>query len=212
MIKIFSIIVVSLIIVFKVMAYEEANYKIVKQNKVYEIRKYSDRLAIEAITSNQGSSFRKLFNYISGNNESKEEISMTTPVTQVEKKGNMTMQFYLPSKFNKDNTPNPSNSEVKVLNIKGGYYAVIKYSGRASDKNFIKHKDILKNELKKNDITILSSPIKATYDKPFTLPMLRRNEAMFKIDILFFFNSSSKIFLCLIKLFSEFLPEYIITA
>ena len=183
MIKIFSAIVVSLIIGFKVMAYEEANYKVVKQNKVYEIRKYSDRLAIEVITSNEGSSFRKLFNYISGNNENKEEISMTTPVTQIEKKGSMTMQFYLPSKFNKDNIPSPSNSDVKILNIKGGYYAVIKYSGRASDKNFIKHKNILKNELKKNDILILSSPIKATYDKPFTLPMLRRNEAMFKIDI-----------------------------
>ena len=183
MIKIFSIIVLGVVIALKVMAYEEANYEVVKQNKVYEIRKYSDRLAIEVITSNQGSSFRKLFNYISGNNENKEEISMTTPVTQIEKKGSMTMQFYLPSKFNKDNIPSPSNSDVKILNIKGGYYAVIKYSGRASDKNFIKHKDILKNELKKNNISILSSPIKATYDKPFTLPMLRRNEAMFKIDI-----------------------------
>jgi len=183
MIKIFSIIVLSLIIAFKVMAYEEVNYEVVKQNKVYEIRKYADRLAIETITSNQGSSFRKLFNYISGNNENKEEISMTTPVTQIEKKGSMTMQFYLPSKFSKDNIPSPSNSDVKILNIKGGYYAVIKYSGRASDKNFIKYKDILKNELKKNDILILSSPIKATYDKPFTLPILRRNEAMFKIDI-----------------------------
>jgi hypothetical protein len=183
MIKIFSIIVLSLIIAFSAMAYEEANYEVVKQNKVYEIRKYSDRLAIETITFNQGSSFRKLFNYISGNNENKEEISMTTPVTQIEKKGSMTMQFYLPSKFNKDNIPSPSNSDVKILNIKGGYYAVIKYSGRASDKNFIKHKNILKNELKKNDILILSSPIKAIYDKPFTLPMLRRNEAMFKIDI-----------------------------
>ena len=181
--KILSIIILGLIITSNGMAYEEANYEVVKKNKVYEIRKYSDRLAIETITSNQGSSFRKLFNYISGNNENKEEISMTAPVTQIEKKGSMTMQFYLPSKFNKDNTPSPSNSEVKVLNIKGGYYAVIKYSGRASDKNFIKHKDILKNELKKNDILILSSPIKATYDKPFTLPMLRRNEAMFKIDI-----------------------------
>ena len=183
MIKIFSIIVLGLITTFKVMAYEELNYKLVKQNKVYEIRKYSDRLAIETITSNQGSGFRKLFNYISGNNENKEKISMTTPVTQVEKKGSMTMQFYLPSKFNKHNTPNPSNPDVMILNIKGGYYAVIKYSGRASDKNFTKHKNILKNELKKNDILILSSPIKATYDKPFTLPMIRRNEAMFKIDI-----------------------------
>ena len=181
--KILSIVVLGLIITSNSVAYEEAKYEVIKINKIYEIRKYSDRLAIEAVISNQGSSFRKLFNYISGNNENKEEISMTTPVTQIEKKGSMTMQFYLPSKFNKDNTPSPSNSDVKILNIKGGYYAVIKYSGRGSDKNFIKHKDILKNELKKNDILILSSPIKATYDKPFTLPMLRRNEVMFKIDI-----------------------------
>ena len=165
------------------MAYEEANYEVVKQNKVYEIRKYSDRLAIETITSNESSSFRKLFNYISGNNENKEKISMTTPVTQIEKKGSMTMQFYLPSKFNKDNTPRPSNSDIKILNIKGGYYAVIKYSGRASDKNFIKHKSILENELKKDDISILSTPIKATYDGPFTLPMNRRNEVMFEINV-----------------------------
>ena len=83
MIKIFSITVLSLVIAFKLMAYEEANYEVVKQNKVYEIRKYSDRLAIETTTSNQGSSFRKLFNYISGKNENKEKISMTTPVTQI---------------------------------------------------------------------------------------------------------------------------------
>ena len=108
---------------------------------------------------------------------------MTTPVTQIEKKGNMTMQFYLPSRFNKDNIPSPSNSDVKILNIKGGYYATIIYSGRASDKNFIKHKNILENELKKDNISILSPPIKATYNNPFTLPLLRRNEAMFVINI-----------------------------
>ena len=165
------------------MAYEEANYEVIKKNEIYEIRKYSDRLAIEAEISNQGSSFRKLFKYISGDNENNEEIKMTTPVTQIEKKGNMTMQFYLPSRFNKSNTPNPSNSDIKILNIKGGYYAVIIYSGRASDKNFIKHKNILENELKKNDISILGLPIKATYNNPFTLPLLRRNEAMFVINI-----------------------------
>ena len=92
------------------------------------------------------------------------------------------MQFYLPSKFNKENTPAPSNPDIKILNIKEGYYAVIKYSGRASDKNFIKHKSILENELKKDDISILSVPIKATYDGPFTLPMRRRNEVMFEIN------------------------------
>ena len=117
------------------------------------------------------------------NNEDNEKIKMTTPVTQVEKKGSMTMQFYLPSRFNKDNIPSPSNPDIKILNIKGGYYAVITYSGRASDKNFIKHKNILENELKKDDISILSPPIKATYNGPFTLPMNRRNEVMFEINI-----------------------------
>ena len=58
------------------MAYEEASYEIVKENKEYEIRKYSDRLVIET-NSIQGNGFRKLFNYISGNNEEKKEIKMT---------------------------------------------------------------------------------------------------------------------------------------
>jgi len=181
--KILSIVVLGLIITSKAISYEEVNYETIKINKIYEIRKYFDRLAIETATSNQDNGFRKLFNYISGNNENNEEIKMTTPVTQIKKKRKMTMQFYLPSKFNKDNVPNPSNSDVRILNIKGGYYAVIRYSGRSSDKNFIKHKSILENELKKNDISILSSSIKATYNSPFTLPMLRRNEIMFEINI-----------------------------
>ena len=181
--KFLSIVFLSLIITSNSMSYEEVNYEVVKKNEVYEIRKYSDRLAIETDISNEGNSFRKLFNYISGNNDKNEEIKMTTPVTQMQKKGNMTMQFYLPSKFNKENIPSPSNPDVKILNIKGGYYAVIRYSGRASDKNFIKHKSILENELKKDDMSILSPPIKATYDGPFTLPKNRRNEAMFEINI-----------------------------
>ena len=165
-----------------VMANEEAKYDVVKSNEIYEIRKYSDRLAVQALNTNQNNSFRKLFNYISGDNETNEEIKMTIPVTQMEKKGNMTMQFYLPSKFNKDNVPNPSRPDVEIVNIEGGYYAVIRYSGRASDKNFIKHKEILENELKKDNISIASPAIKASYNSPFTLPMLRRNEAMFKVN------------------------------
>ena len=164
------------------MANEEAKYDVVKSNEIYEIRKYSDRLAVQTITTNQNNSFRKLFNYISGDNETNEEIKMTIPVTQMEKKGNMTMQFYLPSKFNKDNVPNPLKSDVEIVNIEGGYYAVIRYSGRSSDKNFIKHKEILENELKKDNISITDLAIKATYNSPFTLPMFRRNEAMFKVN------------------------------
>ena len=164
------------------MAYEEANYEVVKENKEYEIRKYSDRLVIET-NSIEGNGFRKLFNYISGNNEENQEVKMTVPVTQEIKNGSMTMQFYLPLKFNKDNAPKPSNSDIKILNIEGGYYAVIKYSGRSSDKNFLKNKDILEKLLKQANITILSPPIRASYNSPFTLPMLKRNEVMYRIDL-----------------------------
>ena len=164
------------------MANEEAKYDVVKSNEIYEIRKYSDRLAVQALNTNENNSFRKLFNYISGDNEINEEIKMTIPVTQMVKKGNMTMQFYLPSKFNKDNVPNPSRSDLKIIKIKQGYYAVIRYSGRASEKNFIKHKEILENELKKDNISIAGPAIKASYNSPFTLPMLKRNEAMFEIN------------------------------
>ncbi len=55
----------------------------------YEIRKYSDRLAVETSRAGIDSNFRKLFNYISGRNDAQEKIAMTTPVTQVEKNGNI---------------------------------------------------------------------------------------------------------------------------
>jgi hypothetical protein len=167
----------------KVMANEEAKYEVIDKNEIYEIRKYSDRLAVETSRAGIDSNFRKLFNYISGRNDAEEKIAMTTPVTQVEKNGNMTMQFYLPSKFNSGNVPNPSREDVRIVNIEGGYYAVVRYSGRASDRNFIKYKEILEKELKNNNISIISPPIRATYDSPFTLPMNRRNEAMFKVEL-----------------------------
>ena len=124
--KILLVLTFILTLSSQLMAYEETNYEVVKENKIYEIRKYPNRLVIET-NSVQGNGFRKLFNYISGNNKENEEIKMTVPVTQEIKNENMTMQFYLPSKFNKNNAPKPSNSEIKILTIEGGYFAVIKY-------------------------------------------------------------------------------------
>ena len=180
--RILIILISILTLSSQTMAYEEANYEVVKKNKEYEIRKNSDRLVIET-NSIEGNGFRKLFNYISGNNEKNQEIKMTVPVTQEIKNGNMTMQFYLPLKYNKDNAPKPSNSDIKILTIEGGYYAVIEYSGRSSDKNFLKNKDTLEKLLKQDNIKILSPPIRASYNSPFTLPMLKRNEVMYRIDL-----------------------------
>ena len=72
--KIISIAVLSLIIISNAMAAEEIDYEIIKTNEVYEIRKYSDHLVVETITSNENSGFRKLFNYISGENKKMKKL------------------------------------------------------------------------------------------------------------------------------------------
>ncbi len=164
------------------MANEEAPYNIVHKNDIYEIRQYSDRLAVQVINKGDNNSFRKLFNYISGSNNSSEKIAMTIPVTQTKKDGKMYMQFYLPSKFNNETTPIPTNPDIEITTISKGYFAVIKFSGRSSDKNFEKHSQILKQKLTDDKITIIGSSIRATYNSPFTLPLLRRNEAMFNVE------------------------------
>ena len=106
---------------------------------------------------------------------------MTTPVTEMERKGNMTMQFYLPLKFDKNNVPIPSRPDVEIVNIEGGYFAVIVYSGRSSDKNFIKYSKILREKLLDDKISINGFAIKATYNPPWTLPLFRRNEVLFNV-------------------------------
>ena len=177
-----NIFIILLLTYSHAMAYEESPFNIVHQTDVYEIRHYVDRLAVQATYTNQNSSFRNLFNYISGANIDSEKIKMTTPVTQSEESSEMVMQFYLPSKFTKKTAPVPTDPRVELITIEEGHYAVIKYSGRLTDKNFNKHKKILKENLIEDKIEIIGPAIKATYNGPFTLPIFRRNEAMFHVN------------------------------
>ena len=164
------------------MANEEASYDVVHKTDIYEVRYYSDRLVAQVTNKGDNNSFRKLFNYISGENKNSEKIAMTIPVTQTKKDGELFMQFYLPSKFNNETTPIPTNPNLEITTISEGYFAVIKFSGRSSDKNFEKHNKILKQKLLDDKIPINGFAVRATYNSPFTLPPLRRNETMFSID------------------------------
>jgi hypothetical protein len=164
------------------MAYEEARYQVVHQQNQFEIRHYENRLIIQVAYQNVSSGFQKLFNYISGNNQQSQKIPMTVPVTQYEEQQGRVMQFYLPSQLNMDSTPLPNDGSVEVTTKKAGYFAVIQYSGFASDRNFKKKSEILKQQLNKSSIQILSPAIKATYNGPFTPPWIRRNEAMYRVN------------------------------
>ena len=176
-------------------ALEETSYRVLAANQIYEIREYDDRIAVQTTQKNgQNGAFRKLFKYISGSNISSAKIDMTTPVTQSVKidmttpvtqrfqDGKVTMKFFLPRKFQLETAPKPLSDDLSIVLIKGGKYAVIKYGGRSTYKNFEKHSKLLLEALVADKIHAVDQPIKATFNGPLTPFFVRRNEAMVRID------------------------------
>ena len=176
-------------------ALEETSYRVITANQIYEIREYDDRLAVQTMQKNgQNGAFRKLFKYISGSNISSTKIEMTTPVTQSIKidmttpvtqkfqDGEMIMKFFLPRKFQLKTAPQPLSEDLSVVIVKGGKYAVIKYSGRSTYKNFERHSKVLLEALAADKIETSDQPTKATFNGPLTPFFMRRNEAMIRIE------------------------------
>jgi len=172
---------IFLFMIKSIMAYDEAPYQVMHQGDNFEIRFYDERIVIQTSFQGSNSGFQKLFKYISGNNQSSTKIEMTTPVTMLPDQGQMVMQFFLPARFDLSSAPLPADDSVEIASIDEGYFAVIQYSGFASDKNFLKHAAILKKSLDEAQIEIKGPSVKATYNGPFTLPHLRRNEAMYLV-------------------------------
>jgi len=176
------------------MSYEEPEYSIVKKTDVYEVRQYKRRTVAEVTYGEEDSGFRVLFDYISGANKGSKEVEMTIPVTQSKEidmtvpvtqsttGDKMSMRFFLPMQYSKQNAPEPNDERVRIIDLPAEYFAVISYSGFASDGNFEEHYTKLKSALDKDGIVIKGPPIKATYNSPFTLPFLRRNEAMYPLE------------------------------
>ena len=175
------------------MSYEEPNFKIVKKTDVYEVRRYEKRTVAEVTYDEEHGGFRVLFGYISGANKNTQEvqmtvpviqskkINMTAPVTQSNNNGQMIMRFFLPSQYSKQNAPLPTDKRVQIIDLPEEYFAVISYSGSASDNNFIKHHEELEAAIERDGFIAVGPPLKATYNSPFTPPFLRRNEAMYPI-------------------------------
>lgn len=164
------------------MAYEEPDYVLVKRTDLYEIRRYDDRLAVQTHQrSGEDRAFGRLFRYISGSNQSASKIAMTTPVIQSDDGSGLVMHFFLPKSYSAQTAPVPQADNVTLVTVKGGYYAVLKYSGRSSNANYRKHIAALKEALDKDNVTIQGEAIRATYNGPFTPFFLRRNEAMFRV-------------------------------
>jgi hypothetical protein len=173
------------------MSYEEPKYTVIKKTDIYEVRLYEARTVAQVVYGKEDSGFKVLFNYISGENDTSSEVTMTVPVTQSEKidmtapvaqskrVGKMVMQFFLPKQYSLQNAPKPNDPSISIIDLPETYFAVISYSASTSDKNFNEHHKQLKAALDKDKLTVIGVPLKATYNSPFTLPFLRRNEAMY---------------------------------
>ena len=176
------------------MSYEEPKFTTIKKTNVYEVRRYEKRTVAEVTYGEEDSGFRVLFDYISGANKGSNEIDMTVPVTQSEEidmtvpvtqsstGGKMSMRFFLPKKYSKQNAPEPTDKRISIIELPEEYFAVISYSGFASDSNFEEHRKELEVALKQDGLVTKGTAVRATYNSPFTPPFLRRNEAMYPLE------------------------------
>ena len=164
--------------------FETINYKVLKKDKKIEIREYDDILFASTrslYNQSQDSGFMNVFNYISGENNQKEKISMTTPVLTYKEDDRLVTGFYVPSKYNRENVPVPTNDKVFINNFANSIYGVIKFSGRWTEHNFDKFDEILIDYLIENDYEILSSRMILRYQPPFVPAFLRKNEIAYQI-------------------------------
>ena len=195
MIKI-SIIAFCLILLFVMLAWfmlpkflEQPKYKVVRKENDIEVRSY-DKILMSSVKvyGNQYNALRKgfqpLVRYIGARERDSEKISMTAPVIQAtnDESENWTVSFAMPSKYNIENVPKPTNDDIYFEEIQPSLAAVIRFSGVADTGLLNQKASVLKRWLELNGYTESSSPKFLFYNDPTTPGFLRRNEVMIIID------------------------------
>jgi hypothetical protein len=189
------------LMVENVVAVEEAKYTVLKQQDELEIRDYAPSIVAEVIVNGDfedasGAAFRKLFNYISGDNTGRDKIAMTAPVSQKPEPEKIAMtspvgqrqsdqgwavSFMMPAFYTMDTIPVPDDPAVVLREIPAHHAAAIRYSGRWSEKAYKKHLSTLQEWMKSQDLQAISEPIWARYNAPFTPWFMRRNEILIPV-------------------------------
>ena len=195
MIKI-SIIAICFSLLFVLLAWfmlpkflEQPKYKVVRKENDIEVRSY-DKILMSSVKvyGNQYNAlrngFQPLVRYIGAKERVSEKISMTAPVIQTtnDETENWTVSFAMPSKYNIDNLPKPTNDDIYFEEIQPSLAAVIRFSGVADTSLLTLKASVLKKWLELNGYTESSSPKFLFYNDPTTPGFLRRNEVMIIID------------------------------
>jgi hypothetical protein len=185
-----------------VMAAEEAKYSVSVKQDDLEVREYEPSIVAEVIVIDDfedasGAAFRKLFNYISGDNTKRSKIAMTSPVSQKAESEKIAMtspvgqrkaeqgwavSFMMPASYTMDTIPVPDNPEVVLREVPAYRAAAIRYSGRWTEKSFKKHLALLREWIATENFEVVGEPVWARYNAPFTPWFARRNEILIPIS------------------------------
>jgi hypothetical protein len=181
---------------------EKAKYKVIEKEGKFEIRQYSPQIVAETIVDADfdkagNVAFRRLFDYISGNNRRKESISMTAPVNQKARSekidmtapvnqyqsgGKFIVSFIMPSKYTLESLPEPLDDMVVLRKVESTKSAAVRYSGSWGKKKYELQKKLLEEFIRNKGLKITGDAIFARYDPPFQLPFLRRNEVLIPVE------------------------------
>ena len=185
------------------MAIEEAAYQVVKKEDRFEVRDYAPHILAETIVEGEmkeagNKAFRRLFNYISGDNRSQDKIAMTAPVSQVPEgekiemtvpvgqqnvQGRWAVSFMMPASYTLETLPLPVDPKVSLRQVPARRLAAVRYSGTWSKKNYMRYMQELESWINDEGLTIVGEPLWARYNSPFTLWFLRRNEILIPVDV-----------------------------
>jgi hypothetical protein len=169
-------------------AYESAEYSVLRSEGSFEVREYPDLMVAATRTQfdSQGSdgSFMRLFRYISGANDQKQKIAMTTPVfMESANQGALDqMSFVLPKTVAEQRVPAPSSTEVQIRERAAGRFAAVRFSGRIDAELFSESEAKLRNWMSAQGLVGDGDAEFAGYDPPWTPGLLRRNEILIRLQ------------------------------
>lgn len=186
------------------MAIEEADYRVVSGDGEFEIRAYEPQLLAETEVSGvdfeaaSNVAFRRLFRYISGDNQQRRKVDMTAPVTQQPEPGKIAMTapvtqqgvsggaawrvaFLVPSEYTIDTVPQPTDPAVTLRPVPARTLAAVRFSGTWSERRFSDREAALRQWLEERGMEPTGPAIVARYDPPFKPWFLRRNEILLPV-------------------------------
>lgn len=168
-------------------AYESAEYSVLDSDGAFEIREYPDLMLATTDMGSQSlngdGSFGRLFQYISGRNEEKQKVAMTTPVFMGmdSDQSSGEMGFVIPKAIAASTIPTPASEKVRLTKRPGGKFAVIRFAGRVNLTVQKQQLSQLEDWIEKEGLEATGEPEVASYDPPWTPGPLRRNEILIRI-------------------------------